>query len=433
VDFFSRERLFFVFTFLLSKRKNYLAMPKTRTVCLSNALPPDSRSDAFAESAFAVISELAKSHNWRLRCLCGQFPNAHEDEDFLPIFSRPNGNSDDAKLWRGFRTLSANAVPVAKKAGHVAESADIFLVLNPCGLSIQEWSLALSQSRSPIPWVASDWPKKFPDCDPFWTLSQRHRHALFPATLIASALLRSLYTHVPNSEFFCNVRAAIFASENLREKNSVVFQNMERSAVIPPAVDDKIFTFRETSEERSRVWGWNGGFSEDSGVLLALETFARQAMIHPRMQLILAGDDANSADAVALRAKISAVPAIAERVVFAGKIPREKLAENFYQKIGLMIFIPSDESAFPIEAAEAMACGCLVFAAHNAEMETFLNADTPLFFNAREPDTALLMSDFIMKMSREEWAMIAADGIARVQEICSPARVSAALAEFLSK
>jgi len=43
------------------------------------------------------------------------------------------------------------------------------------------------------------------------------------------------------------------------------------------------------------------------------------------------------------------------------------------------------------------------------------------------------VSDFIMKMSREEWAMIAADGIARVQEICSPARVSAALAEFLSK
>lgn len=408
-------------------------MPKTRTVCLSNALPPDSRSDAFAESAFAVLSEISRSRDWHLRCLCGQFPNAHADEDFQPIFSRTNGISSDSKLWRGFRTLSANAVSIAKKAGHIAATADIFLILDPCELSVLEWALAMTQARSPIPWVASDWPKKFPECDPFGKLARQCRHSLSPATLIASALLRSLYSNVPNPEFFCNVRVAIFASENLREKNSGVFPNLERSAVIPPPVDDKIFSFKETSEERSRVWGWNGSFDEKSGVLLALEAFARQAMIYPKMQMILAGDDLDSPAAEALRAKINAVPAIAERVIFAGKIPHEKLAEKFYQKIGLLVFIPRDESAFPIEAAEAMACGCLVFAAHNEEIAAFLTADSPLFFNVREPDTALLMSDFIMEMSPEEWAIIAADGIARVQEICSPARVSAALEDFLSK
>ncbi len=199
--------------------------------------------------------------------------------------------------------------------------------------------------------------------------------------------------------------------------------------MIPPAVDES-FVFEPTSPERSRVWGWAGGFSEKSGVLTALDAFARQAFSEPSMRMLLAGD-ADCANAHRLREKIAGVPVLAGRVEFVGEIPRERLAKEFFRRIGLFVHIPKDESAFPIAAAEAMACGCLVFASMTAETKALVPADAPLLFNARVPETARMLGDLIMRMSPEEWALIAADGATRVQESFAPARVDAALAEFL--
>lgn len=407
-------------------------MPKIRAVCLSNALPPDPARGAFADSAFSVVAEIARERDWRLRSFCGKFPDAEPTDFFFPILSRMTRGTDDAKLWSGYRTLSANAVSAAEKASTEAERAEIFLLLDPAGLSVQEWSLATVQARAAVPWVASDWPKNFPACDPYWTLARRHRHSLFPATLIASALIRSLYETAPDAGIFRHVRAAIFASENLRARNVSAFPELERSAVIAPPVNGEIFAFRETSTARSRVWGWNGSFSEKSGVLVALDAFARQAATRPDMRLILAGADPDSPSAEKLRGKIDGVRGLSERIVFAGKIPRERLAEDFYQRIGLFVFAPRDGSAFPLEAAEAASCGCLVFSEKTEETSAFLPSDLPLFFSVSAPETARLASDVIMRMPPEEWAMAAADGAARVQELCSPARVASALGEFLS-
>lgn len=66
------------------------------------------------------------------------------------------------------------------------------------------------------------------------------------------------------------------------------------------------------------------------------------------------------------------------------------------------------------------------------ETKALVPADAPLLFNPRVPETARMMGDLVMRMSPEEWALIAADGAARVQESFAPARVDAALAEFLN-
>ncbi|MBQ8723043.1 MAG: hypothetical protein IJY80_02010, partial [Opitutales bacterium] len=231
-------------------------MPKLRTVCLSNAFPPDSRCGAFAAASFSTIENLARSHEWVLRRFCGKFDGSEASEDFSPILSRMDGDSADAKLWRGYRMLSSNSVATAEKVATMARRGNAFLILNPTGLSTQEWMLALAQAQTAIPWVDSDWPQNYPACDPFWTLALKHRHSLSPATLIASALIRSLYGEVrPHPENFCCVRAAIFATENLRERNAAAFPNLERSAGIPPPVDPTPFPFEETSLERTCVWG----------------------------------------------------------------------------------------------------------------------------------------------------------------------------------
>ena len=406
-------------------------MPKLRTVCLSNAFPPDSRCGAFAAASFSTIENLARSREWVLRRFCGKFDGSEASEDFSPILSRIDGDSADAKLWRGYRMLSSNSVATAEKVATMARRGNAFLILNPTGLSTQEWMLALAQAQTAIPWVDSDWPQNYPACDPFWTLALKQRHSLSPATLIASALIRSLYGEVrPHPENFCCVRAAIFATENLRERNAAAFPNLERSAVIPPPVDPKLFPFEETSPERACVWGWNGSFSENSGILVALDTFARHAFSNPQMHMLLAGN-ADSGEAEKLRSRIQAVPGLAQRISFVGEIPRERLAQDFFRRIGLYVFIPKDETAFPLEAAEAMACGCLVFASMTDELRNLVSPDTPTLFNARAPETARMMSDLVVRMSPEEWALTAADGAARVQERFSPARIEAALAEFL--
>ena len=406
-------------------------MPKLRTVCLSNAFPPDSQCGEFAAAAFSAIGKIAESRNWLLRKFCGKFETGEETEEFLPILSRMDGNSADAKLWRGYRMLSANSVATAEKVAQMSRRGNAFLILNPTGLSTQEWMLALAQAQAAIPWVDSDWPRNYPACDPFWTLAMKHRHSLSPATLIASALIRSLYGEIrPAPENFCGVRAAIFATENLRERNAGVFPNLERSVIIPPPVDNTIFTFAETSPERSCVWGWDGGFSEKSGVLVVLDAFARQAAAHPYMRILLVGDE-NSPEAEKLRSRIRGVPGLAERVDFIGSVSRENRVRDFLHRIGLYVYIPRDETAFPLAAAEAMACGCLVFASMTREMQDLSSPDSPLLFNACAPETVRLMSDLIVKISPEEWALTAADGAARVQERFSPSRIENALAEFL--
>lgn len=413
------------------KTESLSAMPKFRTVCLANAFPPDPRCGAFTAAVSSTLERLARSREWSLRRFCGRFEGSGEaEENFFPILSRMDGDSADARLWRGYRMLASSSIQNAERVATAARRGNAFLILDPCGLSAQEWALASAQAREPVPWADSDWPRGFPACDPFWTLALRHRHSLSPATLIASALTRSLYGEPPSpTKNFCRVRSAIFASETLRERNAGAFPNLERSVVIPPAVDE-IFTFEATSPERSRVWGWNGGFSEKSGVLVALDAFARQAFAEPRMRMLLAGD-AETEAAELLRRKISGVPVLAERVEFVGEIPRKRLAADFFRRVGLFVHVPADESAFPLEAAEAMACGCLVFASMTEEMKNLVPADAPLLFNVRAPETARLMGDSLMRMSPEEWALIAADAAARVQESFSPARVEAALAEFL--
>lgn len=407
-------------------------MPKFRTVCLSNAFPPDSRCGAFASAADAMLGNVARSRGWLLRRFCGAFEGGVPAEDFFPELSRMDGDSADARLWRGYRRLSSRSVAVAADVSKAARRGDAFLILNPRGLSVQEWGLALTQARTPIPWADSDWPRNYPACDPFWTLALRHRRSFFPPTLIAAALVRSLYGESsPAAENFCGVRAAIFASESLRERNAAAFPNLERSAVIAPAVDGALFPFEETSAERSRVWGWDGGFSESSGVLTALDAFAHQAEKTPSLRLLIAGD-AGTADAAALRARIAGVPGLAERISFLGAVPRERLAEDFFRRIGLYVFIPKDESAFPLEAAEAMSCGCLVLGAMTEELKNLVPADyLPLLFNARAPETARLVAETAARTSPEEWALAAADCAARVQEKCSPSRTEAALADFV--
>lgn len=402
-----------------------------RTVCLSNAFPPDPQCGAFASSAFSVTEKIAREREWTLRWFCGRFEGAKETENVFPILSRMDGDSADARLWQGYRRLSGNSVKTAEQVAKAAARGNVFLILNPSGLSVLEWGLALAQAQAAVPWVDSDWPQQFPDCDPFLRLAKKHRHSLSPATLIASALIRSLYGGAPPTpENFCTVRAAIFASENLRERNAPMFPHLENSAVIPPAVDPELFPFEPTSEERSLIWGWNGGFSEKSGILVVLDAFARHAVANPRMRILLAGD-AESDDAEKLRSRIAGVPGLASRIVFVGEIERAQLAEKFFRQIGLYVFVPRDESAFPLEAAEAMACGCLVFSSMTPETQLLASPETPLLFNVRAPETARLMSDLILRMSPEEWALTAADGAARVQELCSPAHTQAALAAFL--
>ena len=406
-------------------------MPKLRTVCLSNTFPPDPECGAFAATVFATIEKIARNRNWALRQFCGKFEDSAASEEFFPILSRMDGNTADAKLWRGYRMLSASSVSTAEKVATMAHHGNALLILNPSGLSTQEWMLALAQAQTAIPWVDSDWPRNYPSCDPFWTLALKHRHSLSPATLIASALIRSLYGEIrPHPENFCCVRSAIFATENLRERNASAFPNLERSAVIPPPVDDKLFAFEPTSHERSCVWGWDGGFAENSGVLIALDAFARHAVSDSRMHMLLAGNE-KSPDAENLKNRINAVPGLSSRISFLGEISREHRAKDFLHRIGLYVFIPKDESAFPLEIAEAMACGCLVFASMTTETQNLVSPDAPMLFNAQAPETVRMMSDLVMRMSPEEWALIAADGAARIQERFSPSRIETALAEFL--
>lgn len=204
--------------------------------------------------------------------------------------------------------------------------------------------------------------------------------------------------------------------EGLRDEITARGVSCERITVIPNAVDVASFSAavpvdarlrRELGLEGATVLGFAGSFFAYEGLELLIDALARLVPSHPKLRLLLVGGGPQEA---ALKARVIQRK-LEDRVVFAGRVPHDKVA-SYYALIDLLAYprrrMRLTELVTPLKPLEAMAQG-KIFVASNVggHRELITHGETGYLFPA--DDVAELASAIERALAaRADWPRIAA-------------------------
>jgi glycosyltransferase involved in cell wall biosynthesis len=315
------------------------------------------------------MDALERNHGWQITCHCAR--TGLPETALLPYPPRvradltgyfPRGWKHHHALLPAARALQCTSQIVAELQREAA-AADVTLLFNPRRLSTLQWLPAMQASRNPVAWVSDYWPIEYPDCDKLWQASQTERLSYSPAVMLGTARVRHHYkNHHPTPSDLSHIRRAAFVSEFVLKKTARAFPRLEEATVIHNGIDPALFPFAPMTPDRWRTWGFCGRIQPEKGVAQALDLFARAAQTRPDLRFLLAGDMTATAHSTEIRRKIAAHPILTRQVTILGKIPRDRLAADFYHKTGVLLFTSQWDEPFALTVVEAMSCGTYVAA-----------------------------------------------------------------------
>lgn len=142
-------------------------------------------------------------------------------------------------------------------------------------------------------------------------------------------------------------------SHAMAEQTKKILRHEKIIHVTPFGIDTNVFTPKEKCSEKARVIGTVKTMSRKYGVDILIGAFAEvcRATGDPELQLMLAGDGDQTEE---LR-QLAKVLNIADRVVFMGRIPHEKVPEVLHS-FDIYAALSRQES-FGVAVLEASACG----------------------------------------------------------------------------
>lgn len=338
----------------------------TRALVINNLHAPDVIG-GYEMVASECMDALEREHGWKITCRCsttGRSPAydypARVKADMTGYF--PKGWKHHHELIPAAKHFAKNTSSVTRSLAEEAEHADVTLLFNPRRLATPQWIPAMKVARNPVAWISDYWPAEFPDCDKLRLAADENTLAWSPAVMLGARRVRHLYGDFsPKKEDLSCIRRAAFVSDFVMRKNAPFFPRLEEAHVIRNGIDHQLFPFLPMNWERAQTWGFCGRIQADKGVAEALDFFAAAATVNPRLRFLLAGDMSTGHGAEILK-KISQDPLLSEKVTVLGKIPRERLAEKFYHRVGKLVFTSLWEEPFALTVVEAMACGTLVIA-----------------------------------------------------------------------
>ncbi len=127
--------------------------------------------------------------------------------------------------------------------------------------------------------------------------------------------------------------------------------NSSKVRLLPFGIDTEVFCPAQEAEPSELNVLFLANLIERKGAWLLLEAFERIASKYPDCKLRFAGSGVGEA---ALKAR-AARSAVADRIEFLGKVPRDRVAE--VMQTATVYCLPSYYEAFGMTALEAMACG----------------------------------------------------------------------------
>ena len=188
----------------------------------------------------------------------------------------------------------------------------------------------------------------------------------------------------------------------------------ENVTVIPNAVDVERFQIDETADPDLRrqlgldgalVLGFIGSFYAYEGLAVLLRALPHLLAQEPRVRLLLVGGGRQEAELKRLADELR----IAERVVFAGRVPHAE-TQRYYNLIDVLVYprlsIRLTELVTPLKPLEAMAQGRLVVASDvGGHRELIRDGKTGTLFRAGDPHA---LSSAVLELVRhpERWATV---------------------------
>lgn len=338
----------------------------TRALIITNMHAPDVIG-GYEMVTSECMSSLELEQGWDISCHCTTTGRASEYA--YPKRVRADMTGYFPRGWTHHHALLPAAKHLAKHTGALTEAlseesaqADVTLLFNPRRLSTLQWLPAMRAARNPITWVSDYWPAEYPDCDKLHRAAEENKWAWSPAVAFGSNRVRRIYDRfTPTRRDLACIKRAAFVSDFVMRKNAPFFPGLEEACVIRNGIDHRLFPFAPMNPARALTWGFCGRIQPDKGVSEALDLFAAAASVNPELRFLLAGDMSTGHGREITR-KIRRNSVLAKQVTTLGKIPREKLAEDFYHKVGTLVFTSLWDEPFALTVVEAMACGTLVMA-----------------------------------------------------------------------
>jgi glycogen(starch) synthase len=192
----------------------------------------------------------------------------------------------------------------------------------------------------------------------------------------------------------------------------------ERVTVIPNAVDTAAFAAGRTADpalraelglEDATVVGFAGSFYAYEGLDLLLAAMAALLPKRPDLRALLVGGGPQEQ---ALRAQAAALN-LADRVVFTGRVPHERV-QRFYELIDVLVYprrsMRLTELVTPLKPLEAMAQGRMLVASDvGGHRELIRHGETGWLFAAGDPAALARAIDDVLS-ERGRWPQVAAAG-----------------------
>jgi glycosyltransferase involved in cell wall biosynthesis len=339
-----------------------------RALIISNLHAPDCIG-GYEMVASECMDALERNHGWQITCHCARTGRPETAPLPYPPRVRADLTGYFPRGWKHHHALLPAARALQRTPQIVAElqreaaAATVILLFNPRRLTILQWLPAMQTSRNPIAWVSDHWPSEYPDCDKLWQASQTERISFSPLAMAGAARIRKHYAkHHPAPADLACIKRAAFVSEYILKKNAPCFPNLEEATVIHNGITPALFPFAPMTPDRWRTWGFCGRIHPEKGVALALDLFAHAAQTRPDLRFLLAGDMTATTHGAEIRHKIAAHPILARQVTLLGKIPRDRLATDFYHKTGVLLFTSQWDEPFALTVVEAMSCGTYIAA-----------------------------------------------------------------------
>src|SRR5690606_9834894 len=123
------------------------------------------------------------------------------------------------------------------------------------------------------------------------------------------------------------------------------------------------------------TWGFIGRIHQEKGVHEAVEVVGELVRRGKAIRLLIAGD-ASTSYGRELQKRVAADPVLSGCIEFIGKVSRERIITDFFQRVGVLLFPSLWEEPFAITVLEALSTGLPVIASNRGGTPEIINEQT---------------------------------------------------------
>jgi glycosyltransferase involved in cell wall biosynthesis len=362
-----------------------LLMQNPQVIAISNLMPPDFVG-GYELGAAALLERLRQEQGWQVTTYCGHrqkhLSPKDATADLLGYF--PLGWKNHLIMPRLLKQAVAGWRDRQARIHSQAVNHPVFL-FNPRRLWAPEWGEWIQRSPAASCYVSDLWPEEYPQCDLFYEILFHNKERLPLPVKLRQRRLQQMYRSAwPQRPSLAPLHAPIFVSDFIRRRTLSAFPEVECEAVIPWGIDVEGFPHLPRDPSLLTTWGFIGRIHQEKGVHEAVEVVGELVRRGKAIRLLIAGD-ASTSYGRELQKRVAADPVLSGCIEFIGKVSRERIITDFFQRVGVLLFPSLWEEPFAITVLEALSTGLPVIASNRGGTPEIINERTGYLYAPERP------------------------------------------------